>query len=261
MRTAPRRRSRRSAAVSSAEKEILRILSEGGISPVTEISAALDVSSVTVRSDLKSLATKGLIVRTRGGAFPAFHPAILERQKHMVDEKTRIAKAAAARVEDGDNLVIVAGTTTPLIVKFLLGKRDVHVVTNSTLIYPYARINPAIRLTVVGGEFRPSAEAILGPDALRGLERFHVQKAFLGADGFSIGKGITADYVEAAEIVKVAAGQSEQSLLLADSSKYGRAGFAHIMGIEGIDEIITDTGLPAEAKAELEENGLAVELV
>lgn len=247
--------------LSVREKEIMRILSEEGTAPVAEISEMLEVSAVTVRSDLKNLADKGLIVRTRGGAFPAFHPAILERQKVMVEEKNRIAKAAAARVEDGDNLVIVAGTTTPLIVKYLLGKRDVHIVTNSTLVYPYARINPAIRLTVVGGEFRPAAEAILGPEALLGLERFHVQKAFLGADGFSIGKGITADDVEAAEIVKVAAGQSEQSLLLADSSKYGRAGFAHIMGLEGIDGIITDTGLPAEARGALAGCGLSVELV
>ncbi len=157
--------------------------------------------------------------------------------------------------------MIVAGTTTPLIAKYLLGKRDVHVVTNSTLVFPYARINPALRVTVVGGEFRPSAEAIFGPDAVRGMERFHVGKAFLGADGFSIGKGITADHVEAAEFVKVAADRSDQTVLLADSSKYGRPGFAEIMELEGIDGIITDSGLTKAARKQLEECGLSVELV
>ncbi|VGO23386.1 Glucitol operon repressor [Pontiella sulfatireligans] len=243
------------------EKEILRILSEDSGKTVTEISEMLEVSAVTIRSDLKTLADKGLVVRTRGGAFPAFHPSILERQKHMVEEKERIAKAAASHVEDGDNIMIVAGTTTPLMVKYLLGKRDIHIVTNSTLIYPQARINPSIRLTVVAGEFRPSAEAILGPEAIQGLTRFHVQKAFLGADGFSLGTGITADFVEVAEIVKMAASRSEQSLLLADSSKYGRAGFAHIMGLDVLDGIITDTGLPSSASKALEEFGLSVELV
>ena len=126
----------------------MRILSQGGAAPVAKISEMLEVSMVTVRSDLKGLADKGMIVRTWGGAFPAFHPAILERQKVMVDE-----------------------------------------------------------------------------------------------------------------IVKVAAGQSEQSILLADSSKYGRAGFAHIMALQGIDGIITDTGLTKEAHDELEEFGLTVELV
>lgn len=243
------------------EQEIIRLLSEDASRTVAEISGALGVSAVTIRRDLKALADKGLVIRTHGGAFPSFHPSILERQKKMVAEKERIAKAAAAHVEDGDNIMIVAGTTTALMVKHLLGKRDLHIVTNSTLIYPQARINPSIRLTVVGGEFRPSAEAILGPEAILGLTRFHVQKAFLGADGFSLAAGLTADFVEVAEIVEMAATRSGRSLLLADSSKYGRTGFAHIMGLDGLDGIIADDGLPDEARKELEELGLSVELV
>ena len=69
------------------EKKILHILSEDSGKTVTEISEMLEVSAVTIRSDLKALADKGVVIRTRGGAFPAFHPSILERQKHMVDEK------------------------------------------------------------------------------------------------------------------------------------------------------------------------------
>ena len=243
------------------EQEILRILSEDGTITVAEISEKLGVSAVTIRRDLKALAGKGLVVRTHGGAFPSFHPSILERQKKMVAEKERIAKAAAAHVEDGDNILIVAGTTTPLMVKHLLGRRDIHIVTNSTLLYPQARINPALRLTVVGGEFRASAEAILGPEAVQGLTRFHVQKAFLGSDGFSPAAGLTADFVEEAEIVKMASSHSEHSLLLADSSKCGRAGFAHIMGLDGLDGVITDDGLPEAARKDLEALGLSVELV
>lgn len=243
------------------EKEILRILSEDSTKTVNEISEILGVSAVTIRSDLKTMADKGLVVRTRGGAFPAFHPSIIERQKHMVEEKERIAKAAAAHVNDGDNIMIVAGTTTPLMVKYLLGKRDLHIVTNSTLLYPFARINPALRLTVVGGEFRAAGEAMLGPNATRGMEQFHADKAFLGSDGFSVEKGITADVVEMAEIVKVAAAQSDQCFLLADSTKYGRAGFAHIMGLEHINDLITDTHLSVSARTALEELGLTVEQV
>ena len=243
------------------EREIIRILSEDINKTVAEISEMLGVSVVTVRRDLKALADKGLVIRTRGGAAPSFHPAILERQKERVAEKERIARAAAAHVQDGDNIMIVAGTTTPLMVKYLLGKRDIHIVTNSTLLYTDARINPSIRMTVVGGEFRPSAEAILGPEAVQGLTRFHVKKAFLGTDGFSKSTGLTADFVEVAEIVQMAASRSEQSLLLADSSKYGRTGFAHIMGLDGLDGIITDLGLSDAARQELEELGLTVELV
>ncbi len=246
--------------LTSREREILQILSADTSKTVTEISEILEVSTVTIRSNMKALAEKGLIVRTHGGAVPAFHPAILERQKKMVAEKEKIAKAAAARVKDGDNIMIVAGTTTPLMVKYLLGKSDVHVVTNSTLLLPYARVNPSLRITIVGGEFRPSAEAILGPDAVAGFTRFHVHKAFLGTDGFTSEKGITAHSVEVAEIVKAAARMSDECILLADSSKYGRTGFAHIMELSELDGIITDKGLKAEEKVALEGLGLSVEI-
>lgn len=242
----------------SREREIVQMLSEDSTKSVTEISEVLGVSAVTIRRDLKGLCDKGVLMRTHGGAFPSFHPSILERQKQMVAEKERIAKAAAALVEDGDRIMIVAGTTTPLVAKYLLGKRDVHIVTNSTLIYPYARVNPSLHLTVAGGEFRPAAEAHVGPTTVQDFRQFNVDKAFLGTDGFSIERGVTANAVEMAEIVKVAAEQSDRCILLADSSKFGGAGFAQIMGLEKMDGLITDEGMTAETAARLDEFGLSV---
>ena len=51
------------------------------------------------------------------------------------------------------------------------------------------RTNPNISLTVVGGEFRPSAEALVGPIALGQLEHYHVGITFAGTDGFSVTHG------------------------------------------------------------------------
>lgn len=244
--------------LSQREREILRILSEDQGISLAEISARLDVSTVTLRSDLGRLADQGYIVRTRGGALPAFHPEILEKLKERVEEKNRIAKAAADLIGDGDHIMISAGTTSSLIMKYMLGKRDVHVVTNSTFIFNFARINPAIHVTLVGGEFRPSAEALVGPIALRDLEQFHVKMAFLGVDGFSLETGITANFVDVAEVVRRMSAQTRRSIVVADSSKYNWAGFAHIQNLAEIDTLITDTGLGEEVRTELENNGISV---
>ena len=144
------------------ERKIVEILSEEGKVGVTEISERLNVSKVTVRSDFAGLVEKGVIVKTRGGAVPAMHPDILERQRDKNEVKRAIAKEAASMIEDGDTVMIVAGTTTALIGNYLLGKRDIRIVTNSTLLLPYARMNPSLNLTIVGGEFRPQAEAMVG---------------------------------------------------------------------------------------------------
>ncbi|MCP4453023.1 MAG: DeoR/GlpR transcriptional regulator, partial [Planctomycetes bacterium] len=188
--------------VSGRKKEVLRILTENTGATVSDLSEQLDVSVVTIRNDLEYLADSGYIVRTRGGGVPAFHPSILERQKAMLAHKAEIARAAADMVTDGDRVMIVAGTTTALIPRFLLGKRDVHIVTNSTLLLPYVRINPSLHVTLVGGHFLASAEAMVGPIAIRQIEAFHVRLAFLGTDGFSLEKGFTAHQMEVAEVVK-----------------------------------------------------------
>ena len=238
------------------ESQLLELLvDEQGIS-VNEMSSRLGVSAVTVRSTLSSLADKGVIVRTWGGATPAFHPEILDRQRTQMAVKTKIARAAADLVSDNDTVMIEAGTTTAMIGRYLFGKQHVHVVTNSMLFVPYGRSNPALQLTVVGGSFQAATESNVGPIALQELEQFHVKIAFVGTDGFSLAHGTTTHLIEGAEIVRKMCSRAERTVLLADSQKYGRTGFAHVLDLEQISLIITDSNLPANAREEIEEAGI-----
>lgn len=222
------------------------------------MSEKLKVSPVTIRSSLNGLAEKGVIVRTWGGAAPAFHPDILERQRQRTEAKGRIAKRAASMIQEGQTVMLEAGTTTALVAKFLFGKRDIQIVTNSALVIPYARANPALWLTVVGGTFRPATESFVGPVALEQLERFHVDLAIVGTDGFSIAGGTSTHLVEGAEIVKKMAAQAEESILVADSSKYGKRGFVHVLALTAFDALITDSDLAEAAVADMESNGARV---
>lgn len=248
-------------SLSEREKKILDILTNESSLTVNEISSRLNVSRVTVRSDFNSLEEKGLIVRMRGGAFPAYHPEILESQRTMMAEKIRIARKAASMIKDGDTVMINDGTTSSLIPKFLLGKRDIRIVTNSTLIFTYARINPSLHLTLVGGEFRPSSEAVVGPVALKDLENYHVRYAFLGTGGFSIETGLTSQLVDGAEIFRKMCEQTEKVVVVADSSKYGKNGFVKIFPLNRTDILITDTGLPESAADKIKEENTEIILV
>jgi DeoR family galactitol utilization operon repressor len=49
----------------------------------------------------------------------------------------------------GGTVIITAGTTTALITKYLLGKCDVHIVTNNTLLLTYTRNNPHVHVTLI----------------------------------------------------------------------------------------------------------------
>ena len=245
-------------SLSEREKKILSLLTDESNLTVNEISKRLDVSRVTVRSDFNSLEEKGLVVRMRGGAFPSFHPEILESQRTMMEAKVGIAKKAASMINDGDTVMINDGTTSSLIPKFLLGKRDIRIVTNSTLIFTYARINPSLHLTLVGGEFRASSEAVVGPVALKDLENYHVKYAFLGTGGFSVETGLTSQLVDGAEIFRKMSEQAEKVVVVADSSKYGKNGFVKIYPLGRADILITDNSLPRETVSRLEEESLEI---
>ena len=223
---------------------------------VSQLGKVLDVSAVTIRSDFDALAEKGYLIRTRGGALPAFHPEILTRLKTFADAKSAIARRAASLVEDGDTVMIEAGTTTAMMGRYLLGKRDVKVVTDSTLLLPFARSNPALSVTFVGGIFRPEAESMMGPMAVEHLEQFHVRLAFIGTDGITLENGLTAHMMEATEIVRTMHQRSDKTVLLADSRKWGQAGFARILPLEDIDVLVTDSGLPEAARQDIAALGI-----
>ena len=243
------------------ETHILNILAERGSLSVSSLARELDVSEVTIRSDLKNLEAKGFLNRTRGGAHSSFSRDILERQRLNVEEKNRIAKAAAGLVQDGDTIMIEAGTTTALIIRYLAGKRGVQIVTNSTLVFSNARLNPALSIILTGGIFRKETESLVGPVALKAIAGFNVRYAFVGTDGFSLAAGLTTQLVEGAEIVKAMKDRAEETWLVADSSKYGKSGFVSVLPLEEMDGIITDIKLDEDARRAMAEANLQVRMV
>jgi DeoR family transcriptional regulator, galactitol utilization operon repressor len=246
------------AVLADRKKIILDLLAENGQLSVTEIAKHFGVTAVTARADLASLEEEGFLVRTHGGAMPAFHPKIIDRIRAKKDIKAAIAKLAAKQIEDGDTIIITAGTTTALIPKYLLGRRDIHIVTNNTLLLPFARSNPQLRVTLVGGEFRPSEEGVVGPLALQAVEQFHVSKAFIGIDGASLKQGFTANCVESADFVRKMADQADLVIAVANSKKFGTAGFARILPFDGVDVLVTDAGLRPEFEKSLLESNVRV---
>ncbi|MCL2881206.1 MAG: DeoR/GlpR family DNA-binding transcription regulator [Treponema sp.] len=246
------------AELNEKERIILDRLSADGSVSVATMARELELSQVTIRGYLRALEEKGWINRTHGGAAPALHRDILERQRMFPEQKNAIAHAAAELVHDGDVIMIEAGTTTALIARYLAGKRDVHIVTNSTLVFSYARMNPNLQITMTGGEFRRATESLVGPIALDTISRLNVRLAFVGTDGFSLERGMTTHLMEGAEIVKAMKAHSHTTVLTADSGKYNKIGFSHVLPLSAMDMILTDWNLSGEAETELLEAGIHI---
>jgi DeoR/GlpR family transcriptional regulator of sugar metabolism len=247
--------------LSDRERRLLDILVDDPDLSVNAISQNLDVSPATIRNDLNILTEKGALVRMRGKSVPAYHPDLLARQKKNVDEKKRIARAAASLVRDGDTIIIDTGTTAAQIPRYLVGKSDVHVVTNSMMLLPYARISPGIHLTIVGGEFRPAIDCLIGKLATEGFSNFHVRLAFIGTAGFTIEGGITNMFLESAEVIREMCNVADRIILVADSTKYGQLGFAKVIPLNRVHQIVTDKRMLPKNVDELRSLGLEVTIV
>ena len=249
------------ATLSERKESILDILAETPEITIADLAGNLQVSVVTIRNDLAALEEDGLLVRGHGGAIPAFHPAVLQRMRTARDAKMEIARAAAAHVADGDTIMIAAGTTTALIPRYLRGKRQVHIVTNNTLLLPYVRTNPQLIVTVVGGSFRPADESLTGPLTMEAVERFRVPRAFIGVDGIDAQQGVFANSVETGDFVRQMAQHANQTIVLADAAKFQNPGFVRILPFSNIDILITDATLPASMQNILTEHDVKLETV
>ena len=59
-------------AADNRRKKILELLDKNGSVRVTELSEMLDISEVTIRTDLADMESKGLLTRVHGGAVSSY---------------------------------------------------------------------------------------------------------------------------------------------------------------------------------------------
>lgn len=241
---------------------ILNKLEETGQVDVISLSKALNVSEVTIRNDLKRLEQKHALIRARGGAFKiervGMDFTLSDKNKQHNEQKTRIGKAAAALIEEGDTIILDSGTTTLEITKNLSGIGELTVITNALNIASQLAEHPRINVIIPGGFLRKNSLSLIGTTAEESFKNYFCDKLFLAVDGFSVVYGLSTPNVEEAHLNKMMMSISKQVIVVADSSKFLKRSFAFIAPIADIDVLITDRGIPVEDQKKLESAGIKV---
>ncbi|MCC8392252.1 DeoR/GlpR family DNA-binding transcription regulator [Paraburkholderia sp. MMS20-SJTR3] len=199
---------------------------------VEELCAALDVSEATIRRDLTVLAKQRRLVRTYGGATAQVgihepEASLEERKGAQREQKEAIAQAAAAHVREGATVLLDGGTTCAALARHLATRADLHVVTNNLLAVMALANAPGVRLTLIGGELRSSSMSTLGPIAELTLGRLTIDAAFLGADGVVAQFGLCEASAQQAWLKECIIARAAEVIVLADSTKLGRARQQH----------------------------------
>jgi DeoR family fructose operon transcriptional repressor len=243
-------------------RTILEHLRLSGKVTVEELAAQFAVSAPTIRTDLARLEELGVLQRTHGGAIlpsgTLFEPAYAQRQVMRHAEKRAIAREAAGMVEDGETILLDAGTTTYELALCLRDRPALTVVTNSIPIAMAFVENSAVDVMLVGGRVHPRRLATLGPLAVRFLGAFRVDRAFLSFNGVDVEAGFTVVDFEAAESKVGMMASAREVVVLADSDKIGRVAFARVGPVSSAQVLVTDSGIGNRERRMLEEAGLTV---
>jgi DeoR/GlpR family transcriptional regulator of sugar metabolism len=246
--------------------QIVTLVQERGRVSVADLSDHFGVSAVTIRNDLTSLQQQGLLVRTHGGAVirPDLNmepPAFALRKELHLAEKERIGRAAAALVRDGDSVALDASTTAWQIARHLKGRQELTVVTNGLFIALEFLDSPGVTVVMPGGSLRAASASLVGDQGACILERYHMQKGFFGAGGFTLEEGLTDTNQYEVELKQRMVERSKQVIAVVDSSKWGQVTFASLAAVEQLDHVITDEAAPEVMVAELRDRGIDVILV
>jgi DeoR family fructose operon transcriptional repressor len=186
-----------------------------------------------------------------------FEPNAKEKEERRSAEKRAIALLAIERVEDGDTIILDTGSTTLELAALLGSKRDITVLTNDLEIALRLEEHPTATLHLLGGTVRKRFHCTVGSRAEEHLEGLTVDKAFMGANAFSIEKGASTPDLQTAGLKRLMMSISNKVFLLVDSSKLGKNSFANFAPPGEIDCLVTDSIAEEEAKA-LEELGVEV---
>jgi DeoR family fructose operon transcriptional repressor len=242
--------------------QILNMLQQKSKLYVADLCAHFGVSPATIRNDLRELENSRMLKRTHGGAIPlekaAFEPTTSKRVGNG-EKKHRIAAYAAELVEEGDTIALDAGTTTMELAKLLSQRRDITVVTNDVRIAAYLEGNPQLTVVLIGGILRHGLGCAVGPLATAAISQLSVDKAFLGANAFSFEKGFTTPDLQQAEVKKALIRSAAETIVLCDSSKFGKASFVKFASAGEVDRLITDSDISPNAAQSLEEMGEELE--
>jgi len=237
------------------KQKILELLASSKKITIPEMCTLFNVSTSTMRNDLRNLQDAGLITRTHGGAIAkrsksGFEPRPSENLAQRIPEKKAIAAKAIELVEEDDIIFIGTGTTTFEFVKLLpFHKKNLTVITND--IYFAAHLEEHSEFTVIiqGGVIRNNFHYVQNPLNGNIIDGFNVDKTFIGCNGIHPERGVTIPDFQLASNLRCAIKASAETIVLSDSSKFGATTFAQIIPVFEVGCIITDNRLPEAVAA------------
>ena len=240
-------------------KIIQELLQENKSVTITKLAAQLNVTKETIRRDLRSMEKDNELIRTHGGAY------ILEGVQNDIDISTRqvlrtsekeiIAEKCNTIIHTGD-IIFLDNSTTAWVIAQKIINRKLTVHTTSLQIANILSESSTIHLILIGGEYSPKSKGVEGDGALRNLERYFIDKAFISCRSVSMEYGITDINDNAALMHKLVLHHAKQTFLVVDHTKLNYPSFTCVAPVKFLTGIVLDQEFSSEWKDFLRHNNV-----
>lgn len=243
------------------QEKIRFLLQKHGHLTVSELAQRFGVSEMTIRRDLKQLASMGLVQREHGRAvYPqtsqARNAIFLTRLGEAQREKMAIGQAAVDLINEGESIILDSGTTT-LAIALALTKKCI-VITNSLPVAEILGMRSEITTVLTGGEVQRATFSLTGPMTRENFSGFNADKLFLAATGVSIEKGLSTTNMVESEVKQAMINSAKEVILVAHSAKIGQVYYYTFARWDKINKLITDSNIDPVLQKKIEEYGVKV---
>ncbi|MGD0096295.1 MAG: DeoR/GlpR family DNA-binding transcription regulator [Terracidiphilus sp.] len=226
---------------------------------IEELCFRFNSSKSSIRRDLMELERNAVLRRVHGGAIS------LQTRDEIMDfnrlsancheEKTRIGKAAAALVEDGQTVILGGGSTVVEAAR-CLAERPIQIVTNSIPVAQILWDSKLVEVTLTGGYLYPRLGVQLGPICEKMLHSVSADILIMGIRGISEA-GISDSNSLVVESLRAMINAVRKVVIVADRTKFGRDALIRVASLNEIHQVVTDKELPSEFQSTLEAHNIA----
>ncbi|MDI9588651.1 MAG: DeoR/GlpR family DNA-binding transcription regulator [Acidobacteriota bacterium] len=248
----------------SRRRKIMDHVVRVGATHVEELAEILGVSAMTVYRDVAELERTQLVTRRRGEVTAA-ESSLTEasyrlRMNTNSEVKNTLADAARAYLKRGSSLMVDDSSSTIPLLSDLSEVTPITVITNAEFVAKYVRDQDDVRLLLIGGEYESWADSYFGDLAEVAISQLRVDLCVMSSSA------LTATHFyhpneNVARVKRAMLNVSRKKVLLVDSSKFDRSALYKVGPNTMFDVVITDTNTPAHIIDQLEEQGIAVEIV
>lgn len=240
-------------------REIVELLKQHGEVSVDTLSIQFATSEVTVRKDLAALENNGLLLRKYGGAVPLPREYVSQGNAEQVSKrKLALARAAVSLIRDHNRIIIDSGHTTAALIPELSARHGLVVMCNClNIANAITELENEPTLLMTGGTWDAQSESFQGQLAEQVLRAYDFDQLFIGADGLDAERGTTT-YNELYGLSRVMAEVAREVVVMAESDKIHRKIHNLELAWSQIDVLVTDDGLPDEARKRIQNQGVKV---